>query len=296
MVRLNALHGALIADAAAMGLHWIYDQDQITNIAATGPLEFRQPDISHYLEVRGYFAHASRQAGELSHYGESARLVGELALAGSYSTAAHRDSFMRSFGPAGSFCGYADRPTKALIAKILSEGESLHDPTGEDDDQHPALCVVPGLFAADTDIQAVRDAVGVLSINPVALEGSLLMFDCLQRIAEGQSLGNALSESAAAAGDALKPLLQEALSYSESDPIAVSNHFGLPCHIPQGLPICWHLLAHAESFEQCVKDNIRIGGDSCGRAMALGAIAGAVFDIPKAWIARLAPGVLPSPG
>jgi len=48
----------------------------------------------------------------------------------------------------------------------------------------------------------------------------------------------------------------------------------------QGLPVVWHLLNHDQSFETLVRDNIACGGDSCGRALALGAIAGFCQGVP----------------
>ena len=56
MNRHDALLGALVADAASLGLHWLYDQDHIKLIESTGSLLFRQPDAAHYKDKRGYFA------------------------------------------------------------------------------------------------------------------------------------------------------------------------------------------------------------------------------------------------
>ena len=64
----DALAGALVADAAAMGLHWMYDQEQIKTISGSGDVLFRQPDAANFKDKRGYFAHAARRVGELSHY------------------------------------------------------------------------------------------------------------------------------------------------------------------------------------------------------------------------------------
>ena len=54
----------------------------------------------------------------------------------------------------------------------------------------------------------------------------------------------------------------------------------------------WHLLKHGEDFESVVRDNIRCGGDHCGRALAAGAIAGYAFGVPDTLIARLQGGRL----
>lgn len=62
-----------------------------------------------------------------------------------------------------------------------------------------------------------------------------------------------------------------------------------------------HLLLQAENYEKTVRENIYCGGDSCGRAIPLGAILSACFfgsdkAMPTAWIARTSlPGsVLPA--
>ena len=54
--------GALVADAASMGLHWIYDQARIKDVALDAP-EFMQPDPKNYDGVPAYFAHRNRAAG-----------------------------------------------------------------------------------------------------------------------------------------------------------------------------------------------------------------------------------------
>jgi len=133
MNRFDALAGALVADAAALGLHWMYDQEQIKVVSQSGDVLFRQPDATVFKDKRGHFAHASRRSGELSHYGESARIVGQLADDGIYDTTQHRQQFFAAFGPCGHFSGYADKPTKALIARMITEGDEISEPSGMDD-------------------------------------------------------------------------------------------------------------------------------------------------------------------
>jgi hypothetical protein len=65
----NMVLGALVADAAAMGTHWIYDRDHIRKIASETP-EFVTPDAAHYDGVPAFFAHSNRQTGDQSQYGE----------------------------------------------------------------------------------------------------------------------------------------------------------------------------------------------------------------------------------
>jgi len=279
--RENALTGALVADAATMGLHWMYDQDQIAKVSETGSVLFRQPDANVYADRKAYFAHAAKRTGENSQYGESARVVAKvIAKHGAYDTATHRHIFFDTFGPCGSYHGFADRPTKALVSKMILEGDDIADVSGADDDQMPALCAVPALFACDQGSSCVEKAVSVTATNDQSISGAMVLYDCLERINSGEELPSALAASAQIAVPELSDLLKEALAMPAYDPLGAANHFGMPCHMKQGLPVAWHLLMHANDYESVVRDNIRCGGDSCGRSMAIGSIAGAVFGVP----------------
>lgn len=106
-------------------------------------------------------------------------------------------------------------------------------------------------------------------------------------VADSVSLKEALTTAAASGPGELADLLAEAMALEGYPPLDAAVHFGLACHVSQGMPLAWHLLYHADSFETVVRDNIRCGGDSCGRAMVLGAIAGMAFDIPEQMLQRL---------
>lgn len=70
------LLGALVANAASLGLHWLYDPDRIAQIATKrGTAAFAPVDAAFFEGAKGYFAHAGRHAGMLTQYGE-ALLVG----------------------------------------------------------------------------------------------------------------------------------------------------------------------------------------------------------------------------
>lgn len=277
----NALRGALVADAATMGLHWMYDQDLLVQLEKSGDLLFRQPDFNIYQDKKAYFAHAAKRSGEYSQYGQCARVVADLLdKQDQYSTANHRAIFFDTFGPCGSYHGFADRPTKALIARIILDGDDISDLSGSDDDQLPALCSVPALFYHEADHPTVRAAVSVTTINETAISGALVLHHCLNLLKSEVSLEDALMQSIDSANSELASSLKEALNREPYDPLAAANHFGMPCHMTQGLPLAWYLLKHSTDYETVVRDNIRCGGDSCGRAMAVGSVAGLLYGVP----------------
>ena len=128
--------GSLVADAASMGLHWLYDQSRIRAVAPDQP-EFHAPSSADYEGVAGYFAHPARKPGDFSQYGEQA-MVMLRAVAGGYSLRAYQRMFRDHFGYGGAYVGYIDRPTRDTLDKMTRlEQEALVacrdiDPSVED--------------------------------------------------------------------------------------------------------------------------------------------------------------------
>ncbi len=123
----NAILGALVADAAALGLHWIYDQERIREVAGNTP-EFREPDASAYEGVPSFFAHGKKRAGDLSHYGEQALvLLRSLVESDGELDAVHYERRFRDhFGPGGEYVGYIDSVIRdTLYNASLAEHEAI---------------------------------------------------------------------------------------------------------------------------------------------------------------------------
>jgi ADP-ribosylglycohydrolase len=91
-------------------------------------------------------------------------------------------------------------------------------------------------------------------------------------------------------------LLATAMTMTDQSSEDVAKHFGLACDLTFGVPIVAHTLVTAPDFTTAIRRNILSGGDNCGRAILLGAIAGASYGvggergIPQAWIDKLVDG------
>ena len=87
--------------------------------------------------------------------------------------------------------------------------------------------------------------------------------------------------------------MQAAHTHSNNNSIEVVAEIGMSCNLEFGLPGALHILQHSSSYQQAVRTNILAGGDSCGRAIVIGAVAGAVYGaegnngIPAQWITKL---------
>jgi len=123
----NSILGALVADAATMGYHWLYSQRRIRELSPEQP-EFKAPTASDYAENLGYFAHANKTPGEFSHYGEQCKIMLDSLVANGnrYEKHHYQEAFRDHFGYGGKFVGYIDKPTRMTLDKIYrTESDAL---------------------------------------------------------------------------------------------------------------------------------------------------------------------------
>ena len=114
--------GGLVADAATMGFHWLYDQERVRKAGGDTP-EFHDPDPTLYQlnhQQDSTFVHHGKRAGDITQYGEQL-LVMLRALAnhdGELNQAAYEKEFARVFGSGGPYVGYIDRPTEVVLYNL----------------------------------------------------------------------------------------------------------------------------------------------------------------------------------
>ncbi len=305
--KTGALLGALTADAAAMGLHWLYDQRRIAEIAGAAP-EFRAPNAVDFVGAEGkplgYFAHGGKRAGEPSHYGaQMLAMATSLARSGAYDAEDYAKAFREAFGPGGSWTGYIDRPTRETLAKMdrAAEGAPL-SACGADDAQLPALSKLPPLLVrhhGEAGLPAMAaSAVRVTNDRDDAAEWGAAFAAMLAAALEGAG-PKACAAAARGHSARIDAQAEAALARKGETPAAAAAGFGLHCQLEVAFPAILHILGRAEDFASAARANIRAGGDSCGRAIPLGAILGACFagdearGIPADWLSRVSvPGAL----
>ena len=281
----GALMGALVADAATLGLHWIYDPARIADVGGDSPA-FTPIDPANFEGVPAYFAHAARSDGDLSQYGEVLALtIRHLQNNGAFDVARFQDAYAAHFGAGGSYQGYIDRPTRGTLENLSQDKRA---PSGVDDDQHPALATLPAIIATmrnDSDFhQHIKAAVHVTNVNTAADHYTGIFADLLADVLSGTELNTALTAAASK-----EPLLQTALDTDETDSTAYGQITGRACHLHEGMPLSFHILSRTNSYQSAVEANILAGGDNCGRALIVGSLAGAAYGvsaIPLEWLLK----------
>ena len=118
---IAALAGGWVADAASLGLHWLYDSQRILEVGGQSP-EFLPPKAGYFKGGFGYFAHDGKQSGDVSHYGAATWVLTD-SLLGSEGTLDIRDyqrRFRAFFGPGGHWQGYIDNPTRVTLDNLTT--------------------------------------------------------------------------------------------------------------------------------------------------------------------------------
>ena len=296
-----AILGALVADSATLGLHWLYDPARIAEIEARRGVVFLPPDAADYAGTKGYFAHGGKVAGESTGYGEVCLLMLQhLAKHGEFKRTEYQTEYRAHFGPGGAFVGYVDWPTRLTLRTLLPlEPAAFPAASGADDDQLAALAAVPPVVATHSGtlealMERVEEVVRITNNNALAVAAAQCSAVALFEVLRGASIEQALAGALPFAGNTLRPLLEQALAVPTLDSVTVAARFGMACHVAEGLPVVFHIAQHAPDYRSAIEANIRAAGDNCGRTIMLGAIVaahmakqgGSASPIPLQWLAR----------
>ena len=298
----DLLLGALVADAACLGLHWIYNVERVAEVTArqNGQCAFTPVEARNFEGVKT-FAHKDRENGMFTQIGEVLRLAIQSmnAQGGKFDVPAYQSAFAEFFGAGGPFVGFMDRPTRGALANIAAEV----NPSGIDDNQTPALARLPAILVAyegkDQLPDMIKTAMEVTNINAEATAFSNVFADLTTRIMKGEALDTALLAAANAADEIAKADLLDALNTTEDDSVVFAGLNGLmgrACYLPAAGPVMFHILARSASYQEAIERNILAAGDTAGRAIMIGAIMARIhgvatpMGVPLSWVLQLKDG------
>ncbi|MEP2892704.1 ADP-ribosylglycohydrolase family protein [Tateyamaria sp.] len=298
----DLLLGALVADAACLGLHWIYNVDRVAAVTArqNGQCAFTPVEARNFEGVKT-FAHKDRENGMFTQIGEVLHLAIKSmnANGGTFDVPAYQSAFTAFFGAGGPFVGFMDRPTQGALANIAADV----NPSGIDDNQTPALARLPAILVGyqgqDQLPDMIKTAMEVTNINDEATAFSNVFADLATRVMNGEALDDALVAAANGADDIAKADLLNALNTTEDDTVVFAGLNGLmgrACYLSAASPVVFHILARSSSYQEAIERNILAAGDTAGRAIMLGAIMGRVHGVatptgvPLSWVLKLKDG------
>jgi len=268
----GCLVGSLAGDALSLGVHWIYAEETLRELAPVA--EFSDPAADSY--------HPEKHAGDLSHVGDQALTL-------------HRSLHPENGFDAGEWSehwhamweGYPDYFDKATKHR-LAEGEAMAS-----DELAGAARIAPlvsfyGPEQRDKLFDAISGQTALTHAGvPVRSAGW-----CLAELALGAMETGSVARSLARSERIDYPeldyfgMLAKARSLPD-DPIAAVGECGRACPLDQALPAVLYILDRfGDDLEAALMANARAGGDNCARGLALGMVLGAahgVDAVPSRW-------------
>jgi len=267
----GAVLGALVGDAAAAGLHWFYDTDEVRRRGGSAP-EFQPLAANKY--------HARLRDGSFTHYGDHVVVMLEsLAERGRLDLDDYRDRMLARFGDPG-YEGYLDKATKALLK------------TGKGADDRQAGCfakLAPILarYLHDPELDPrLEAAIRVTHDHPQAVACGLAAAAAIRAAILGAPPHGAVAAAAERGGEA--GALARAALEAGPDHMAFAKRMGQACPVPQAFPVALHAAVTGHDYAASARGTILAGGDSAGRLLVSGAIRGATDGVPGSWIGKVA--------
>ena len=298
---MAAMLAPIVADAAALGSHWVYDLNELNTRYPQGLKGFEQPVEGHY--------HAKRKPGETTHYGDASRIL-------LISVAENRGMLpsvftQRLIGQFGSprYPGFRDHSIRDLLANWEASGKPELDvavpverfSSTVDDSGDSVVSVAPVVvaFMGRPDMLQRVDAITMVrqqNANAVAYTQAQALI--LESLLLGYSMDkavNTLSQRlpSGAGRDAVLKSIDQAKAAQDQNVIAATKIFGASCPVHKTFPGAFHAWAkNPDNFRACTLAILEAGGDNAARAAIAGAWIGAMQGmkaIPVEWLRKVDP-------
>jgi len=180
---------------------------------------------------------------------------------------------------------------------MLDEWNSVNGYHGANDTQLPALSKLPALAAVYTQqknlLDVVESAVRVTNNNDQAVAFGKASANMIEAAIISGDPELCIDKAKQESSESIPTLVEQALAAKNRTTPDVTGEWGMACQLTVGFPSAIHNIARANSFGEAVRQNIYAGGDSCGRAILIGAVLGACYGIdtnngiPLQWIDKL---------
>jgi ADP-ribosylglycohydrolase len=274
-----------VADALALGAHWVYDAEQIRR-------EFGRVD--RLLKPLPNSYHPSKDRGELTHYGDQAMILLEsVAARGAFDL----DDFSRRWHALFSdYKGYVDQATKATLQNF-GQGKKPLDAGSSSSDLAGACRISPLVchYARDLDalVAAARDQTKMTHNHPLVLDGAEFFARLCWKILQGDSPVSAIRSvtDKRFKGSPLSEWVGRGLESKDEDSVAVIGRLGQSCQVDEAFSGVVHLIAKYEKdLKEALIQCVMAGGDSAARGMMVGMVLGAHLgakSLPVEWVSGL---------
>ncbi|MCL4431754.1 MAG: ADP-ribosylglycohydrolase family protein [Epsilonproteobacteria bacterium] len=268
---INSMQGALVADAYALGSHWIYDETQLRNL----PIDWED------LNTPKAMWHKGKEKGDFTHYGDHGKWLNEYIQTSDYFDPSQYAAFW--IKKMENYQGYVDSSSRETLAILKNNPSTLCGASSHD------LSIIgriaPLLFVSKTKEEFLANTQMFVSLTHnslIALKAAQFFASVLFDVALGAATTEAIKHTA------VDPLLARALGAAINsqgqESFNAIRTFGPACGVEGGFEGTIHVLLSYDDYKSAMIANAQAGGDNAARGMIIGMIMGAALkEIPPAW-------------
>ncbi|CAI5736803.1 unnamed protein product [Peronospora destructor] len=261
-----AVTSGFVADAATLGLHWIYDDEKMKQLAmerGSAGLKFYDPPSCPFY---------SYKSGALSPYGDEILPLLQ-----------------------DTYTGRLNSVFKEMVVKG-DAGKKYPELASPSTDLHGGIKapILVATYYEDSSLllQKIREAARVHEIGAEAENAAVATALLLQQVVQGVAISDAikaLTSNEAISADtraSVQQVIDAVDAKTFSDATAAIAHFGKSCSLPGALQGSLFVLLTSAGFVEALRANMLAGGDNCSRAVVIGAVTASMQGgdaIPAEW-------------
>jgi ADP-ribosylglycohydrolase len=272
------LFGSYSADALSLGVHWIYDTNELAQ---------KHGRVNKYKAPGADSYHPHKQAGDQGHVGDqSLCLLKFLVREKKWCPSGFMDDWL---GMWPEYDDYIDGATKSTLANVQNRSDKTQGGSDSVEIAGPArIAPLISYLAHSTEEEVVRASVEQTMLthrSPEAEESAAFLAKAGYRLIHGANLLDTLNETAPVWA------LKKANSVLSENTVDAIGKLGPACSISSALPSVLYLaLKYGDDIETAFIENAMAGGDNCARGLTLGMLLGAangLSSIPERWVNEL---------
>lgn len=272
---------ALTANAATLGIHWIYNSQFLLEQSKTSSLLWRKQDAAFYASVSpSYFAYPHAEIGDVSSQGMILYwLYRALKQNPSFNQDDYEHLIVTAFAPGGTYVGYAETYIYKLVFNGILKKFNRDDAPFEKDDDH-LVGFLPFLVTKELGL-SIEKAFELTQLFSTKEDyvGLMHALDYVFDHIHDPNLVDVLLHASSLAPRRFQVTLKKAIEMDDTQAF-IKTYAGTACSIQQSIPIVFHLLPRIVSFDDMLEKNALISGAISERGMLLGALAAQRFGLP----------------
>jgi len=278
----------LVANAATLGIHWIYDHEYLEDLAKKQSLLFMTQEKHHYDQAKvAYYSYPHNEIGDVTVQGDILKwLYTEMKDNKDFSQMDYSKMLYQKLKPGGSYSGYVESYSKKHVLKIVSKSLHLDIPEIPVDDDH-LVGFVPYLVCKELNLSN-KKAWELTNVYSQDKDYYIYfaMFDQLLELLPKVGVKETIKTIIKLGPEKYQLALNKALEMDDVNQF-IEQYSGRACAIKYSIPLIMHIMYHTDSYKEAVEFNALLGGAVSDRNTLIGAFYSQVSEVPKKWLDRV---------